>query len=161
MDASAPRDAPQPAPRQDHNSSPPPPAHPISRLEAEIERSEHPAGVPPQETERLLEETWTLLTECLVIRDGLLEACDEIGRTMGGLQRKLGALPTGIEPHAAAANGTGAPRANGALATAAGENGAPHANGSDNGAHPPANGATVNGQADGSSNGDADGSSGH
>ena len=151
MDAGAPRDA----PRQDDHPSPP--SHPISRLEAEIERAERPAGEPPQDTERLLEETWTLLTECLVIRDGLLEACDEIERTMGGLQRKLGALPTGIEPHAAPANGAGAPRANGALATAAGANGAPHANGNSNGAHPHANGPTAKGRADGSSNGTSNG----
>lgn len=106
MDAGAPHDASQ---QDDHESSALP-AHPISRLEAEIERTEGPEGVAPADTERLLEETWSLFTECLVIRDGLLEACDEIERTMGGLQRKLGALPVEIEQHdhAAAPNGSAA-----------------------------------------------------
>ena len=74
-------------------------ADPISRLEAEIEQTERlPGATTAEESERLLEETWSLFTECLVIRDGLLEACDEIERTMGGLQRKLGALPVALQP---------------------------------------------------------------
>lgn len=138
MDAGAPHDVSQQVPRQDDHESAALPAHPIRRLEAEIERTEGPEGAAPAETERLLEETWSLFTECLVIRDGLLEACDEIDRAMGGLQSKLGALPVGIEPHGHAA----AP--NGALATPNGANGtAAHGSGNGNGAY--ANGALVNG----------------
>jgi hypothetical protein len=150
MDAGAPRDGSRSAPRPDENAGSPHANHPITRLEAEIERTERPGGVEPAETERLLEETWSLFTECLVIRDGLLEACDEIERTMGGLQHKLGALPVGIEPH---------PPANGTLAAGSGPRGALGA--SHNGTRPHSNGASANGHANGSSNGNANGSSTH
>lgn len=57
------------------------------------------AGVPAQEApahaRRLLEEAWSLHTECLLMRDGLLEACQEIERAMAGLEQRLEALPPG------------------------------------------------------------------
>jgi hypothetical protein len=105
-----------------------------------------------EETRRLLEEAWHILTECLVIRDGLLQACQEIERTMSGVQSRLAAqdIPT-AEPRAErrpAGNGnrvaTGAPstardtsRLGSALVAARPSNGA--ANGSNataaNGSH--------------------------
>lgn len=75
-------------------------ADPLVRLEAELGA----AGAQPeserlhQETWKLLEEAWSLVTECLVIRDGLLEACREVERTMGGLQDRLGAMAATIDP---------------------------------------------------------------
>jgi hypothetical protein len=75
-------------------------ADPLSRLEAELGA----AGRQPEserlheETWKLLEEAWSLVTECLVIRDGLLEACREVERTMGGLQDRLGAMAATIDP---------------------------------------------------------------
>lgn len=69
---------------------------PLRRLEAELQR----AGDERSDGERLheqawslLEEAWGLVTECLVLRDGLLDACHEIEQTMDGIQRRLGALP--------------------------------------------------------------------
>ena len=73
---------------------------PLRRLEAELQR----AGGGPADGERLygqawelLEEAWGLVTECLVLRDGLLDACREIEQTMDGIQRRLGALPAAGE----------------------------------------------------------------
>ena len=100
MDAGAPQDASHHASGQGDHESPALAGDPISQLELEIERTEHSPPASTAETERLLEETWSVFTECLVIRDGLLEACDEIERAMGGLQRKLGGLPVAIEPNA-------------------------------------------------------------
>jgi len=69
---------------------------PLRRLEAELQR----AGGDPADGERLygqawelLEEAWGLVTECLVLRDGLLDACREIEQTMDGIQQRLGAPP--------------------------------------------------------------------
>jgi hypothetical protein len=74
---------------------------PLVRLEAElgVAEGEQPEGKRlHEETWKALEEAWSLVTECLVIRDGLLEACQEVERTMGGIQDRLGALPAMIEP---------------------------------------------------------------
>jgi hypothetical protein len=76
-------------------------ADPLCRLEAELGAadSEQPEGKRlHEETWKLLEEAWSLVTECLVIRDGLLEACQEVERTMSGIHDRLGALPAMIEP---------------------------------------------------------------
>ncbi len=76
-------------------------ADPLFRLEAELgaAEGEQPDGKRlHEETWKLLEEAWSLVTECLVIRDGLLEACQEVERTMGAIQDRLGALPAVIEP---------------------------------------------------------------
>jgi len=51
-----------------------------------------------EEAQSLVEEAWSILTECLGIRDGLLEACQEIEQAMSGMQRRLGAQPAVIEP---------------------------------------------------------------
>ena len=148
MDAGAPHDAAPHAPGQGASESPALPADPMSRLEAEIERTDQRSGAAaPQETERLLEETWSLFTECLVIRDGLLEACDEIERTMGSLQHRFGALPAGVQQshqygHAGPSNGSLA-QADGTSAIG------PHSNG--NGAHVHPNGSSANRRANGSS----------
>lgn len=157
MDAGAPDEAAPHARGQGASESAPLPNDPISRLEAELERIDQRSGVaPPEETERLLEETWSLFTECLVIRDGLLDACGEIERTMGSLQRRLGALPAGVQQsrqngHALASNGTLA-QANGAGAIAA--------HGNRNGAHTHADATSTNGHANGTgTNGNSDGSS--
>lgn len=72
---------------------------PLRRLEAEL--GETP-GVSDDEglyveAQGLVEEAWSLVTECLVLRDGLLDACHEIEQTMDGIQRRLAALPIAIE----------------------------------------------------------------
>ncbi len=83
-----------------NGESPSLPTDPLCRLEAELGAS----GRQPEserlheETWRLLEEAWSLVTECLVIRDGLLEACQEVERTMGGIQDRLGAMAATIDP---------------------------------------------------------------
>lgn len=77
-------------------------ADPLRRLEAELQRAgdEHPDGERLHEQAwSLLEEAWGLVTECLVLRDGLLDACREIEQTMDGIQHRLNALPSAIELH--------------------------------------------------------------
>jgi hypothetical protein len=76
---------------------------PLRRLEAELQR----AGSERTDGERLyeqawnlLEEAWGLVTECLVLRDGLLDACHEIEQTMDGIQRRLGGPPAAVESDA-------------------------------------------------------------
>jgi hypothetical protein len=77
------------------------PPDPLSRLEAELGAA---GGDLPEgkrlhaETWGLLEEAWSLVTECLVIRDSLLEACQEVERTMSGIQDRLGAMAAASEP---------------------------------------------------------------
>jgi hypothetical protein len=93
-----------PDPRDGANREPSNPSRdsdPLRRLEAELQR----AGAGDRaDSERLhdqawtlLEEAWGLLTECLVLRDGLLDACGEIEQTMEGMQQRLGALPAALE----------------------------------------------------------------
>jgi hypothetical protein len=98
----------------------------LHRLESELESIDPgPDGevVDPQ-TRRLLEEAWSLFTECVVLRDGLLEASAEIERTMACLQRQLGALPVAGEPNGRQqANGRRRP-ANGNGASRSSPNGA-------------------------------------
>jgi hypothetical protein len=72
---------------------------PLRRLEAELQSSD--GGRPEVErlyekTWGLLEEAWGLMTECLVMRDGLLDACAEIERTMDAVNRRLETLPTPV-----------------------------------------------------------------
>jgi hypothetical protein len=76
-------------------------ADPLSRLEAELGAAdgELPDGKRLyEETWTLLEEAWSLVTECLVIRDGLLEACREVERTMSAVQDRLAAAAAVTEP---------------------------------------------------------------
>lgn len=66
---------------------------PLARLEAELggasgERED--AGRLYQDAVELLEDAWSVFTECRVMRDGLLEACREIERTMDAVQERLG-----------------------------------------------------------------------
>src|SRR6267378_7843206 len=102
-------------------------ANPLRWREREMHTRDPGPGaavVVDEETRRLLEEAWSLFTECVVLRDGLLEASSEIERTMAGLQRQLGALPVAAEPngrqqvngrrHAANGNGASTSSSNGA-----------------------------------------------
>jgi len=123
---------------------------PLRRLAAELEATDeqHSTGGPQldgaqlyEEAHRLLEEAWGIFTECQVMRDGLLAACLEIERTMGGIQARMVGLPGAIESngHAHLANGkaTVATSSNG---TGSSSNGTgPHSNG--NGTGPHSNGA--------------------
>jgi hypothetical protein len=68
-------------------------ADPLARLEAELggagaERED--AAALYQGAVELLEDAWSVFTECRVMRDGLLEACQEIERTMDAVERRLG-----------------------------------------------------------------------
>jgi hypothetical protein len=67
----------------------------LRRLEAELQS----ADPGHADVERLYEKTWTLLeeawglmTECLVMRDGLLDACREIEQTMDAVHDRLQAV---------------------------------------------------------------------
>jgi hypothetical protein len=83
------------------SESPSPPPDPLRRLEAELgAASSGPSSDERlyEEAQSLVEEAWSLVTECLVLRDGLLDACHEIEQTMNGIQRRLGALPVASEP---------------------------------------------------------------
>jgi hypothetical protein len=142
---------------------------PLQRLEAELEatgaehstdRGQLDGGQPDgtqlyDEAHRLLEEAWSIFTECQVMRDGLLAACQEIERTMDSVQQRLGA-PVTTESnghgHLSNGNGNGNGKGNGAMTVSAGLNGAAHgshgsdadSNGADassNGAHASSNGA--------------------
>lgn len=91
---------------------------PLRRLEAELGGTSGERSDDEQlyaEAQSLVEEAWSLVTECLVLRDGLLDACREIEQTMDGIQRRLVALPVAIEQDGRGrfANGARAP-ANGA-----------------------------------------------
>lgn len=107
---------------------------PLRRLEAELQR----VGDDRTDGERLheqawslLEEAWGLVTECLVLRDGLLDACREIEQTMEGIQSRLaemdaagggspaGRLTAAAESLASGSNGAGE-------SLAGGPNGAGH-----------------------------------
>jgi hypothetical protein len=123
---------------------------PLNRLAAELTGTdpEQPGGARLQEeAQGLLEEAWGIFTECRVMRDGLLGACQEIEQTMDDIQRRLGGLSVAIEPasaqHTANGNG-GAASSNGHGASANGND-----NGNGNG-----NGASSNGNGASSSNGD-------
>ena len=83
---------------------------PLSQLEAQLGKADRERQGNTQlyeEAQGLLEEAWSLFTMCLVMRDGLLEACEEVERTMDRVQLQLGALPVAIEPdrHELLANG--------------------------------------------------------
>lgn len=72
---------------------------PLQRLEAELgeaDRSQSSERVY-EEAQSLVEETWSVLTECRSIRDGLLQACREVEGAMGSMQRRLGALSVAID----------------------------------------------------------------
>jgi hypothetical protein len=74
---------------------------PLRRLDQELAERERTDGTRlHEETRRLLDEGWSIFTECLVIRDGLLQACDEIERTMTALRGRLAGLRAAAgEPH--------------------------------------------------------------
>lgn len=73
---------------------------PLRRLEAELQSVD--GGHPDverlyEQAWGLLEEAWGLVTDCLVMRDGLLDACAEIERTMDAVNRRLQALASPVE----------------------------------------------------------------
>jgi hypothetical protein len=75
------------------------PADPLRRLEVELGQAGEGSGDERlyEEAQGLVEEAWSLVTECLVLRDGLLDACHEIEQTMNGIHERLDALPAAIE----------------------------------------------------------------
>ncbi len=78
---------------------------PLERLEAELGDQDGGRSGDErmyEEAQQLVEEAWGVLTECLGIRDGLLEACREVEQAMGGMQRRLGALSLAIDGEAPA-----------------------------------------------------------
>jgi hypothetical protein len=73
---------------------------PLERLEAELGQADGAQSGDERmykEAQSLVEEAWSVLTECLGIRDGLLEACREVEEAMGSMQRRLGALSVAID----------------------------------------------------------------
>jgi hypothetical protein len=93
---------------------------PLRRLEAELGETPGDCSDDEQlyaEAQSLVEEAWSLVTECLVLRDGLLDACHEIEQTMNGIHRRLAVLPVASE-----ADGHGPP--DGERAPTNGHNGA-------------------------------------
>jgi hypothetical protein len=76
---------------------------PLRRLEAELQSADGGRAEVERLYEKtwgLLEEAWSLMTECLVMRDGLLDACREIEQTMGAIHSRLGMLSVSVEPNA-------------------------------------------------------------
>ncbi len=76
------------------------PADPLRRLEAELGDADGGRSDDERlyvEAQGLVEEAWSLVTECLVLRDGLLDACREIEQTMEGIQQRLSAMPFALE----------------------------------------------------------------
>jgi hypothetical protein len=134
---------------------------PLQRLAAELEATaeqrsterEQPDGAELyEEAHRLLEEAWSIFTECQVMRDGLLTACLEIERTMGSIQLRISGLPAAIE-----SNGNGH-SANGKAALASSSNGAAlSANGNSHSSNGDGHSSNGNGH---SSNGAGPGSNG-
>ncbi len=110
------------------------PAQPVS---AHAEQQTATDGEQPdgaqlyEEAQGLLEEAWGIFTECQVMRDGLLAACQEIERAMESIQLRLDAVPVAMP-----SNGNGHP-ANGSVPVTAAWNG--------NGASSNGNGASSNG----------------
>ncbi len=78
-----------------------PPSDPLQRLEAELGEVDGGQSGDErlyEEAQGLVEEAWNVLSECLSIREGLLDACREIERTMGGMQHRLSAMAVAAEP---------------------------------------------------------------
>jgi hypothetical protein len=92
-----------------------PPSDPLQRLEAELGEGDGGQSGDErlyEEAQGLVEEAWNVLSECLSIREGLLDACQEIERTMDGMQRRLSAMavataPDGREPDGPEPGGSG------------------------------------------------------
>lgn len=108
-----------------------PPSDPLQRLEAELGEVDGGQSGDErlyEEAQGLVEEAWNVLSECLSIREGLLDACREIERTMGGMQSRLSAMavataPDGPEHGGPELDGPQSP-SNGAHAAASSSNGA-------------------------------------
>jgi hypothetical protein len=96
------------------------PAQPVSaHAEQPTTDGEQPDGAQLyEEAQGLLEEAWGIFTECQVMRDGLLAACEEIERTMESIQLRLDAVPIAM-PSNGNGNGNGH-LANGSVPVTAG-----------------------------------------
>jgi len=89
-----------PSPSLPSNPSAKLPSDPLQRLEVELGQQEGAQSGDErlyQEAQGLVEEAWGVLTECLGIRDGLLEACQEVERAMSNMQHRLGELSVAID----------------------------------------------------------------
>lgn len=62
-----------------------------------IERAREPSPQSVEGSNRP-DELFELMTECLLMRDGLVEACREIDRAMQEMQHRLDALSSGTDP---------------------------------------------------------------
>jgi hypothetical protein len=74
---------------------------PLGQLESEMEITIHerPDGkLLYEEAQILLDEAWTIFTECRVMREGLLDACEEIERTMESIQLRFASPPSALNP---------------------------------------------------------------
>jgi hypothetical protein len=74
---------------------------PLQRLEAELGEADGGQSGDErlyEEAQGLVEEAWSVLAECLSIREGLLDACGEIEQAMSDMQRRLGAIAVATEP---------------------------------------------------------------
>jgi hypothetical protein len=73
---------------------------PLGQLETELEATIHerPDGkLLYEKAQILLDEAWTIFTECRVMREGLLDACEEIERTMESIQQGFASAPAVIQ----------------------------------------------------------------
>jgi hypothetical protein len=71
------------------NSSP---LEPRGQLESELEATIHERQGGKQlyeDAQILLDEAWAIFTECRVMREGLVDACEEIERTMESIQARF------------------------------------------------------------------------
>lgn len=95
---------------------------PLRRLEAELQSAD---GERPdverlyEKTCGLLDEAWGLMADCLVMRDGLLDACREIEQTMDAVHSRLAALPIAVEPNARERSLANEPAVNGSTGAVA------------------------------------------
>lgn len=132
-------------------------ADPLRRLEAELGEADGGRADDERlyaEAQGLVEEAWSLVTECLVLRDGLLDACHEIEQTMEGIQQRLAALPFALETNGQAQDGSDSAGSgpdgvsiNGSLVDAAPAGGGASVNGSPVNGAPAGGGASINGAA--------------
>jgi len=94
---------------------------PLGQLETELEATIHERQEGKQlyeEAQILLDEAWSIFTECRVMREGLVDACEEIERTMESIQLRFASTPPTLQTNGRErpANGTnaGANRSSGA-----------------------------------------------
>ncbi len=91
----------------------------LGQLETELEATIHerPDGNQLyEEAQMLLDEAWSIFTECRVMREGLVDACEEIERTMESIQLRFASTPAALQTSGRKhpANGTAAAKSSGA-----------------------------------------------